>query len=248
MYIVLCCRQLTSLDSLTICAAHCTNERNVNKLLPALSGDMGTHHAPCHDTRSCTDMYTCSQDVWCNRSWSTYGRELFLSLFTPRILDWLLHPAGLTKLTYLSAGFNRHADLTTYLPPSLVELYLGSAPLSSDPPAIDEQAEDMAGILPPKSRASGQPLSLGLGHLTAVTYLDFLWEDQEDEWEPLYLGDQLPPNLRNLSVAVRHGAAVGVLWPLTQLTYLQLAHRNLSAAHLQSLSVLKSLKVRGCHA
>ena len=130
----------------------------------------------------------------------------------------LLDPAGLTNLTYLSAGFNRYADLTTYLPPSLVELWLGAARLSSDPLAAYEEDADMADILPPRSTATGQPLTLSLSHLTAVTYLDFFWEDEEDDWEPLYLGDQLPPNLRHLCVAVRHGAAVGVLWPLNAAT------------------------------
>jgi hypothetical protein len=159
------------------------------------------------------------------------------------LLLLLLRPAGLTKLTYLSAGFNRYADLTTYLPPSLIQLYLGSTPVSSDPPATHEEDEDLANLLPPTSRATGRPLTLGLGHLTAVTFLDFLWEDEEHDWEPLYLGDQLPPNVQNLYAAVRHGAAVGVLWPLTQLTSLFLAQANLSAAHLQSLCVLKNLKV-----
>jgi hypothetical protein len=163
----------------------------------------------------------------------------------------LLHPAGLTRLTYLSAGFNRYADLTTYLPPSLVNLCLGATPLPTDPPASFFEDGEMDSFLPPVAHDTGRPLTLNLSHLTAVTCLDFLWEDEEDEWEPLYLGYQLPPNVLDLSLAVHHGAAVGALWPLTQLTYLQLGHRNLSADHLQSLSVLTNLKVgvthwRGC--
>jgi hypothetical protein len=46
--------------------------------------------------------------------------------------------AGLTKLTFLSAGFNRRGDVGKYLPLSLVELQIGSGPHSVDPGSDDE--------------------------------------------------------------------------------------------------------------
>lgn len=102
-------------------------------------------------------------------------------------------PAGLTKLSYLSAGFNRRAELSKYLPASLVCLELGSVALISDPDSDDEDSEDDGDWEPRlnlarNAKGTGIPFSLHLSHLTAVTRLDFLWEFDLDGWEALRLG------------------------------------------------------------
>jgi hypothetical protein len=154
--------------------------------------------------------------------------------------------AALAKLTFLSAGFNRRADVGKYLPASLLELQIGSAPHSGIDPGSDDEVDhywDEGSYLPPVARGgSGQPFVYSLGHLTAVTSLDYLWEDQDD-WEALYLGDVLPPNTVDLWAAVEHGAALAVLHPLTELTWLGLRHGHMQASQLQSLTVLRKLEV-----
>lgn len=155
--------------------------------------------------------------------------------------------AGLTKLTKLSAGFNRRAELSKYLPASLVQLYIGSAPVAVDaaskPLVNNDDDPDVDRYLPPCAASTGKPFTLNLSHLTAVTYLDFLWEGAEEEWTALYLGDELPPNTRMLYAGVEHGAALAVLCPLQKLTYLDLHFSGVTAAHLQVLTCLSNLEV-----
>lgn len=153
--------------------------------------------------------------------------------------------AGLSKLTELSAGFNRHAELGKYLPASLVKLYIGSCPLVVDAASkeVDSDDPDAKRYLPPCAVGTGQPFTLNLSHLTAVTLLDFLWEDESVDWTALYLGDELPPNTRKLYVGVEHGAALAVLCPLQKLTYIDLHCSGVTAAHLQALTCLSKLTV-----
>lgn len=158
--------------------------------------------------------------------------------------------AGLTKLTKLSAGFNRRAELHQYLPASLVQLYIGSVPAAVDAaskPVDNDNDPDADRYLPPCSASTGKPFSLNLAHLTAVTYLDFLWEGGEDEWTALYLGDELPPNTRILYAGVEHGGALEVLCPLQKLEYLDLHFSGVTAAHLQALTCLANLEVGLLH-
>lgn len=152
-------------------------------------------------------------------------------------------PSGLTNLTLLSGGFNRRADVGKYMPVSLVELQIGSAPHEEADAESDHEDEGFGRYLPPRARGSNKPFSYALAHLTAVTSLDFLWEGDEEEWEALYLGDELPPNTRVMWAAIEHGAATPVLHPLTELTFLDLRHDYMQASQLQSLSVLRKLEV-----
>jgi len=148
--------------------------------------------------------------------------------------------AGLTKLTNLAAGFNRCAELHTYLPASLVRLCIGSVPLKCDAASqpADSDDPDAKRYLPPCAAGTGQPFNLKLSHLTAVTELDFLWEDESADWTALYLGDELPPNVRSLYAGVEHGAALAVLCPLQKLRFLELHSSGVKAEHLKALMCL----------